>query len=63
MSDDTSEVRIFDADPEQVVSVTVRELQLVLEVTKSSVWDITLTLAESVLDDFSELQRGVRVET
>ena len=41
----------------------MRELQLVLEVMKSSVWDITLTRAESVLDDFSELQRGVLVET
>ena len=27
MSDDTSTVRIFDADPERVVSVTVGELQ------------------------------------
>ena len=27
MSDETGEVRIFDADPERVVSVTVGELQ------------------------------------
>ena len=27
MSDDTSTIRIFDADPERVVSVTVGELQ------------------------------------